>query len=374
MDLAKEVINELSAVDLNGANITSVECGTNETRIAFLIGDIEVFFTARNADEYAITSILHQGQVFDDPDVLKEYDDWVKYVASKVQPIVEAKRLEVAEVAYKANVETLQPKEDAIVATGENVSSERLEEAEERGKKEGFKAARKKNLKEIKALKKKYHIILAVTIIGLIGIFVAIWMFMGPDNDSGGSQSMPPVSQQEEDPNSEAITGEEMTEGEHGYGEAETQPFDDPTHIEEGTDEEAAAQPAAALVELEETFEFDQLEMVFGTEVTWDTIENSFSDHDGEAVFRVPLTITNLSEEAHGLNMFAYVQVGPVGERLDLVSSFFESDVDWSDEIEPGETQETYMHFLFQGDGEYTVEFESSSNVIRVVFNVEQAD
>jgi hypothetical protein len=365
MDLAKEVINQLRAVDLNGVTITNIECLTNETRIAFLISDIEVFFTARNAVEYVITSIVHQGQVFDDPNVLSQYDAWVKYVTSKVLPIVEVKRLEIAEVAYRANIETLQPEEHAVVGTGEYVSSERLEEAQARGRKEGFKAARKKNVKEIKDLKKKYNIIIAVTVVGLILAFTAIWLIR-PNSD--GYPTPPPI-QQETGPESEDGTVEGTPEGETEGAES----INDENDSGEENDE-AAANLAAALIELGEAFEFDDLEITFGTQLSWDDVENRFSEYDGATVFRLPITITNRSDETHGLNMFSYTQFGPNGAQLEPISSFFDNDVDWSGDMLSGDTQEAYMHFLFDGNGDYKIEFNNSSERLIVKFYVQQDD
>lgn len=364
MDLAKEVINELRAIDLNGANITNIECLTNETRIVFLIEGIEVFFTARNAVEYVITSIVYQEQVFDDPDVLSQYNAWVKYVVSKVHPIVESKRLEVAEVAYRANVETLLPEEHAIVGTGENVSTGRLEEAEARGRKEGFKAARKRNAKEMKALKNKYNMIITVIVVVLIAAFVAIWIFMGPET---GGNTPSPLTQQEVAPQYEdttATTAGETVDGE--ITDAGSELVNDAINTEE------EAELAATLFELGEAFEFDNLEITFGTHIAWDAVENEFSEHNGAAGFRLPITITNLSEVAHGLNMFSYTQFSPIGERLDSISAFFDNDVDWSGDISPNETLETYMHFLFDRNGEYVIEFENSSERIKIVFDVQQ--
>lgn len=190
MDLAREVINELKAKNLNGATITNVEYSPTETRISFTIQGIEVFFTARNAEEYAITSMTYQGNVFNDPSVLSQYDAWVKYVLTEVYPTIESKRIEAAEVAYKANIQTLQPDEHAVVGKAGNLSAERLDEAESRGRKEGFKSAKKTHVKEIAALKKKYHTIIAITVVVLIATFIGFWIFTGTERGANTFPSM----------------------------------------------------------------------------------------------------------------------------------------------------------------------------------------
>lgn len=365
MDLASKVMTELSAIDLNGASITNIEYLTNETRIAFVIEGIEVFFTARNEVEYAITSIVYQGQEFVDPDVLSQYDAWVKHVLSKVYSIVESNRFKAAEVAYRANIETLQPEEHAVVGTGKNISIERLEEAEARGRKEGFKAARKTNANDMRALKKKYNIIISVTFVLLIVVFVAISIFMRPELRE--KISIPFTQQQAEAENENMIPVDAIdTES------TESELINDANNTEENN-EEAAAELVAALVELEETFEFDNLEITLGTDIAWDVIENEFFELNGAAVFSLPITVTNLSERTRKFDMFSYIQFSPTGEKLVSISSFFvDNAIDWSDDISPNETVEAYMYFLFDDNGEYVIEFDNSSERIKIVFDIQQ--
>ena len=109
------------------------------------------------------------------------------------------------------------------------------------------------------------------------------------------------------------------------------------------------------------TFEFDDLEITIGNadDIGWDEVNNSYNDHYGEDVVRLPVTITNKKDETHGLN-FLYVDVyGPDGNKLDSVgSSTYDNDYTDSWQMRPGATKETNMHFLYNGDGEYVIEFD----------------
>jgi len=103
---------------------------------------------------------------------------------------------------------------------------------------------------------------------------------------------------------------------------------------------------------------FDGLEIVFSNAIEWTVLDNQFSDHDGADVIRIPVTITNISDETHGLNMFFYSMFGTAGTQLDDVSAFFmEDDAAWSGDMRSGATLNAYMHFLYDGDGDYFVEF-----------------
>ena len=134
---------------------------------------------------------------------------------------------------------------------------------------------------------------------------------------------------------------------------------------------EAAEEPASAAISFGDTFTFDDLDITFLNDVTWSSVDNQFSDHDGDAVFLVPLTITNNSDETTGLNMFSYSQYGPDGTQIDSVSAYFmDEDVDFAGDMRPGATQESKMAFLYVGDGDYVIEFGIFGTSVEVILPI----
>ena len=135
---------------------------------------------------------------------------------------------------------------------------------------------------------------------------------------------------------------------------------DEPTEtapVTNGT-ETTYEEEGPAAISFGDTFTFDNLEITFGSDVTWGTLENQFSDLDGEDVFMVPITIVNIGDDTHGLNMFFFTQFGPDGNNLDDVSAFFmDEDVSFAGDMRSGATQESVMVFHYVGDGDYIVEF-----------------
>ncbi|MCL2438865.1 MAG: hypothetical protein FWC99_07345, partial [Coriobacteriia bacterium] len=122
-------------------------------------------------------------------------------------------------------------------------------------------------------------------------------------------------------------------------------------------------------------FEFDDFEITFGTAIRWITIDASFSDHHGAEVFQVPITVTNIGDETDGLNMFSFTQFSPDGNSQDFFSLFLvDDDVTTAGSIRPGGTQESYMSFLYEGNGDYVVEFSVlfSNEVVEVVLPITQ--
>ena len=106
-----------------------------------------------------------------------------------------------------------------------------------------------------------------------------------------------------------------------------------------------------------DVIEFDDLEITFSDDITWSTVSNQFSEHNGAEVALVPVTIKNVKAETHGLNMFYYTQYGSQGTKLDGVGSYFDGEVEFAGDMRSGATLESFMAFLYDGDGDYSVEF-----------------
>jgi len=211
MELEKLVLAELESIDLKGVKILNLSCATEETNVSFEISDTIIDFTTKNEDDFTVTSLTRNGQMYTNKEILSKCDGWVKYVGKMINPIIKKHRAELEDSVTVEN----EPAEDAEVIeetkmveepraivknskVNENeefaknekpenkikmideVANEAIEEAEARGHKEGYKVARKKNVQEIRKLKNRYRFVLLFTIIVLLGAFAAIWILFGP--------------------------------------------------------------------------------------------------------------------------------------------------------------------------------------------------
>jgi len=102
---------------------------------------------------------------------------------------------------------------------------------------------------------------------------------------------------------------------------------------------------------------FDDLEIIFKDDITWKKVNNRFSDNNGADVFLIPISVKNIKNESHSLNMFYYKQYGTYGTQLDSISTFFDGDIAFSGDMRTGAVKESFMAFLYDGDGDYYVEF-----------------
>lgn len=121
----------------------------------------------------------------------------------------------------------------------------------------------------------------------------------------------------------------------------------------------------------EDTFTFDDLEITFGSDYTFTTISNQYSDYYGKDIVRVPVTVTNKSTETHGLNMFYYTIYGTTGTKVNNVSTWFSDDsLDYAGDLRSGASYTKYIYFVYDADGTYVFEFDNYSEEVEVELEI----
>lgn len=124
-------------------------------------------------------------------------------------------------------------------------------------------------------------------------------------------------------------------------------------------------------ISLGETFVFDDLELTLGTDISFDKIDNQFSEYNGKTVVKVPITVKNLKDETHGLNMFYYKVYGSQGAEVSKsVSSYFKDGVDDAGDLRSGASYTKFIYFIYDGNGKYAIEFEDWTSKQTVEFDV----
>ena len=108
---------------------------------------------------------------------------------------------------------------------------------------------------------------------------------------------------------------------------------------------------------LGETFTFDDLEITLGNNISFTKIDNEFSDYDGQDVVKLPITVKNIKEETHSLNMFYYSTYGSMGTEISTVSSYFDDSIDFAGDLRSGASYTKNLYFLYDGNGKYAIEF-----------------
>ena len=129
--------------------------------------------------------------------------------------------------------------------------------------------------------------------------------------------------------------------------------------------ESVEPEPVVVKYALGETFILDGYEITFFDEIEWLLIT------DERAIFRIPLSITNFQDSRAASNSWSDIfQYGPNGmenrvgnsarHQFDFTTewnlNFMTYDVGRFHWIDDGETIRKYMHFQYDGEGDYAVE------------------
>lgn len=121
---------------------------------------------------------------------------------------------------------------------------------------------------------------------------------------------------------------------------------------------------------LGDTIIFDGLELTFDSTYSFATLDNMFSEYDGRLVIQLGVNVKNISTDKNSLNLFFYTLFGSKGIQLDRVSSYFDNNIDFAGELKPGASYKTFFYILYDGDGNYSIDFDNYSKEISVEFNV----
>lgn len=107
-----------------------------------------------------------------------------------------------------------------------------------------------------------------------------------------------------------------------------------------------------------EEFVFDELSLKISPDYSFTKIDNSFSDDNGKTVVVVPITIKNNGSEAKNLNIYSYKGYGAEGVELSKPSAYFMDDAaDFGGKLQPGSSYTKNLYFIYDGDGNYKIEF-----------------
>ena len=128
-----------------------------------------------------------------------------------------------------------------------------------------------------------------------------------------------------------------------------------------------------------EAFEFDGFQITVGGDYEWRVVESydERSAINGLDALRVPLTVTNISDETQKLEFFRSRVYGSEGRVVhsQLLSGCFEDDGNIGSvvDIRSGATiAGKYIHFMYDGDGYYIVAFQTWNESWEVKLNIQK--
>jgi len=125
---------------------------------------------------------------------------------------------------------------------------------------------------------------------------------------------------------------------------------------------------------LGETFIFDGLAITIEDDISWGRVANRWSNNYRVEYFFLPVTVMNVGTSNNSFP-WGVTAFGPAGLELDRIAwDVANDDITRSGDIRPGATLTGYIHVIYDGDGEYVIQFSVWSELddIEVIFEIER--
>jgi hypothetical protein len=104
---------------------------------------------------------------------------------------------------------------------------------------------------------------------------------------------------------------------------------------------------------------FAGFEITFSDNTEWTVLNYNAHALNGADVIAVPVTVTNRTRETDAFSSVFMTVISPNGEKLSNINGMFRNSVHTPD-LRPGATYNGVTYVLYDGDGEYTIQFKRS--------------
>ncbi|MBR2840665.1 MAG: hypothetical protein IKF01_02210 [Bacilli bacterium] len=121
---------------------------------------------------------------------------------------------------------------------------------------------------------------------------------------------------------------------------------------------------------LDKSFKFDDLEITIGSQIEFVKNTNEFSDEYDKDVIKIPITVKNLKNETHSLNMFYIKVFGSQGTEVKNQFAYFDDSIQSGGELRPDASYTKYLYYTYDGDGKYTIELDNFAKKIDIDLNI----
>ncbi len=123
---------------------------------------------------------------------------------------------------------------------------------------------------------------------------------------------------------------------------------------------------------LGDVFTFDNFELTIGTNISYKTVDNRFSDYNGKTAIVLPVMVKNNGTETGHVNRFYLDYFGSQGTELSKVDAYFEDGISDTGDLRPGASKQAYFYLLYDGNGTYGIDFDNYKDKFSLEFNVEK--
>ena len=123
-------------------------------------------------------------------------------------------------------------------------------------------------------------------------------------------------------------------------------------------------------INLDETFVLDEMELTISSNITYDTVDNEFSDYHRATAVKLPITVKNISNETKSLNSFYYSFFGSKGIEINDLGFYFDDSINDGGNLKPTASYTKYFYMPYDGNGKYSIEFNDFKNEYTLDFEI----
>ena len=124
---------------------------------------------------------------------------------------------------------------------------------------------------------------------------------------------------------------------------------------------------------LGDTFVHDGIRITFEDGISWGIVEDSQSRDFAVEYFKVPVTLTNVSDKESA--SFFPSLFAPDGSQMDLMNiNGADDDIAEMGELDPGERRSGYLYIRYEDDGDYIVKLRDGSIIAKVIIPMDADD
>ena len=117
---------------------------------------------------------------------------------------------------------------------------------------------------------------------------------------------------------------------------------------------------------------FDNLVINISSKYEILKLENKYSIYDGQKVIKIPVKVTNKSNESHSLNLFYYNIYDDYGNNIDEVAGYFEESLYYAENLKKDESYTKYIYALYYGNDLYIIKIGNKNDSINVLYKIKK--
>ena len=121
-----------------------------------------------------------------------------------------------------------------------------------------------------------------------------------------------------------------------------------------------------------EDISFDNLIINISNKYKIIKLDNQYSIYNGKDVIKIPVKISNKSENSHSLNLFYYDIYDDYDNHIDEVAGYYDDSLYYAEDLKKDESYTKYIYALYYGNNSYMIRISNKDTTINVLYKIKK--